>query len=360
MAVDLLVLSRYGPLGASSRIRIYQYLPYLRAAGLNVDVCALFDDAYVRARNDDEKRPAATSVITAYLQRLAIVLAKPRAKALWIEYEALPWLPFTLEGRLYASGLPVIVDYDDAIFHRYDSHANRFVRRVLGSKIARIMRAATLVVAGNDYLAQYAREAGVQRIEMLPSVIDLARYRQRTTFDDREFVIGWVGSRATTPYLRRLQSVLQTLAAQRPVRLVNVGGSPWSMPGVRVDNLPWSESTEVEDMLQFDVGVMPLPDEPWTRGKCGFKLIQYMGCALPTIASPVGANATIVEHDVTGFLAATADEWAQALRSLAASPALRRTLGRRGYAKAAREYSLEATAPRLVQLVQRILAQARS
>jgi glycosyltransferase involved in cell wall biosynthesis len=355
LPVDLLVLSRYGSLGASSRVRSYQYLDSLRDAGLTVDVQPMFDDAYVAARNRSEAAPRIASVARAYWTRLRSLRAISRARAIWVEYELLPWLPFVAERWLYASGRPVIVDYDDAIFHRYDRHPFAPVRRMLGGKIGRIMASATALIVGNEYLAERARESGASRIHVLPSVVDLARYRQRTSFSVDEFVVGWVGSRSTTPFLKSIGCILGHIAGPLRLRLVNVGGAHCTIPGVRVDNYAWSEDSEIERMLEFDVGVMPLTDEPWTRGKCGYKLIQYMGCGLPTIASPVGVNAQIVDHGTTGFLASSAHEWEHAFRALAHSPRLRAEMGQQGYERVARRYSLAVTAPKLVEIVQSVV-----
>ena len=359
MRSDLLMLSRYGPLGASSRLRSYQYLDALRATGITVEVHPLFDDAYVAARNRGLGSPPIASIVTGYLKRLAVTPALRQARAIWIEYELLPWLPFAFERWLYHRQ-PTIVDYDDAIFHRYELHRWSPVRSLLGRKIDRIMAAASVVVAGNDYLAERARRAGARRVETIPTVIDLARYRQKEGARDGDrLTIGWVGSRSTIAYLRALEPVLRTSVPGTKFRLVNVGGTPWSSPDLEIENVPWSEASEVAAMIGFDVGVMPLPDEPWTRGKCGYKLIQYMGCALPTIASPVGVNASIVEHGKTGLLASSTDEWRSALQALASSSELRTSMGRVGYARVRDRYSLEITAPKLVDLVLSVLANGR-
>ena len=259
MSVDLLVLSRYGSLGASSRVRSYQYVDSLRAAGFTVDVQPMFDNAYVVARNSADGSPRIASVASAYLRRLRGTLAAFRARAVWLEYELLPWLPFAVEQWLYSSKRPVIVDYDDAIFHRYDQHPRAGVRRVLAKKIDRIMASATAVVVGNEYLAERASAAGARRIHQFPSVVDLRRYRQRTSFSENQLVVGWIGSRSTTPYLRTIAPVLRDAASALRARLVNVGGARLEMPGVPVEYHPWSEDTEIERMLEFDIGVMPLP-----------------------------------------------------------------------------------------------------
>jgi glycosyltransferase involved in cell wall biosynthesis len=356
---DVLLLSRYERLGASSRMRSYQFLPALAAAGIDVAVRPMLDDAYLRARHAG-RRPAG-NVALAYVRRVRDVLANRDAPLVWIEYEALPWLPYALERALLAGGRPFIVDYDDAIFHRYGMHTSALVRGALGGKIDRLMRASACVIAGNDYLARRAREAGASRVETLPTVIDLERYRARTDHATQgPLVVGWIGSPSTTGYLRSVESPLRRLAERRPLRVVNVGGAPWRSAFFEVENRPWSEASEVEEMLRFDVGIMPLDDTPWSRGKCGFKLIQYMGCALPTVASPVGANVDIVEHGVTGFHAANDDQWVEALDSLARDTGLRRAMGLAGRERVRRHYSLAAVAPRLVALVSELLAQARA
>lgn len=362
MPDDLLILSRYDRLGASSRVRTYQYLPVLKEAGISTRVCPLFDDAYVAARNSERGSPSTGNIMHAYWRRVRALLTTHDARAVWIEYEALPWLPYAFERWLYRSARPVIVDYDDAVFHRYGAHRSPLVRALVGRKIDRVMAAATIVVAGNAYLADRAARAGAKRVEIVPSVVDLARYAQKAEARERaQFVIGWIGSRSTLPYLQTLETTIRTLAAQRPVKVMNVGGTPWSPRGIDVQTMTWSEASEVHDMLAFDVGVMPLPDEPWARGKCGYKLIQYMACALPTVASPVGVNAEIVAHGKTGFLATTPDEWLRALRALAVSPAMRHDLGRAGLARVAERYSLGVTARRVVDIVRSVLpAQAKA
>lgn len=355
---DVLLLSRYERLGASSRVRSYQFLDALAVAGISVQVCPLFDDDYVRARHGEAGVPIG-NIAAAYARRVRDALTHRDAAVLWLEYELLPWLPYAFERVLLSGDRPLVVDYDDAIFHRYDHHGSGIVRALLGRKIDRLMGRASVVVVGNDYLAGRACEAGARRVEVLPSVIDLARYRQKdTTAAQSGFRVGWIGSPSTTPYLRSLEPVFRDLRGVPGFRVVNIGGTPWHPEGIDVENLPWAEVTEVRDMLSFDAGVMPLPDEPWARGKCGFKLIQYMGCALPVVASPVGANAQIVEHGLTGFHATTPAEWSQSLRALAGDPQLRTRMGDAGFARVRARYSLEAVAPRLVAIFRDVLGRS--
>lgn len=316
----------------------------------------LFDEEYLTHRYR-LGRGRVRDVLRAFLSRSAALLAIRRFDLVVIEKEVLPYFPALPERLLGWLGVPYVVDYDDALFHQYDQHRNALIRRLFGNKIARVMRGAELVVAGNDYLAEYARRAGARRIENMPTVIDLERYPFVSTprVDNNAFTIGWIGSPATANYLHTIAPALADVCAQGRARLRLIGSGPVDLPGVPVEMLPWSEATEVDEIRRFDVGIMPLPDEPWERGKCGLKLIQYMACGLPVIASPVGVNREIVEPGVNGFLAETASEWANALRALMADAALRRQMGEAGRRKVEEHYALQVTAPRLAALLKSIV-----
>jgi glycosyltransferase involved in cell wall biosynthesis len=268
---------------------------------------------------------------------------------LWIEKELWPWAPAWLERAAWR-GKPVLLDYDDAIFHNYDLHRSAAVRRLYGGKIDALMQHASMVVAGNDYLAERARRAGAASVEVLPTVVDLERYAPpvRPGVDAaKPVVIGWIGSPATVGYLQALAEPLARVAAGRAIELHVIGASA-ALPGVAVVQVPWSEAGEVQAIGGCDIGIMPLLDSPWERGKCGYKLIQYMACGLPVVASPVGANMHIVEPGVSGFLADGPAQWEAALVQLADDVALRRRLGRAGRAAVEAHYSLQVAAPRLI------------
>jgi glycosyltransferase involved in cell wall biosynthesis len=345
------VLTRYGPLGSSSRVRFHQYYPYLQTQGIEIHNAALLDDEYVRRLYG--KRPVAlSSIALAYFRRLTQLTRARSFDLLWLEKELFPWLPALGEQYLARNGIPYIVDYDDAVFHRYDLHPNQFVRAALGRKIDAVMRHAALVVVGNDYLAERARRAGAARIARLPSVVDLNRYKPRVNHADGVFRIGWVGSPVTAPYLELIRKPLEFLCRQRNVRLILIGaGERDPLPGVAKEMLPWSDANEATILQTLDAGVMPLVDGPFERGKCGYKLIQYMAAGLPVIASPVGMNSEIVENGRTGFLASNADEWISAFEYLRDNPSKRAAMGRAGRKKAEKAYGLNAAAPKLLDLM---------
>ncbi|HBG29101.1 glycosyltransferase family 4 protein [Candidatus Macondimonas diazotrophica] len=353
--MKVLLLSRYGRQGASTRLRALQYLPHLASDGIDVAWAPLLDDAYLEALYGAGRRPW-PQVARAYVTRLMRLLRARDFDLLWIEKELFPMLPATLERLLAAAGVGYVVDYDDALFHNYDLHRRALVRRFMGRKIDRVMAGARLVIAGNDYLAARAENAGARWIEHLPTVIDLDRYPARLDAPAthvRPFTIGWIGSPHTADYLAAVAEPLRQLLACGDARLVLIGAGRAAPADLPAEVRPWAEADEVRDIGEFDVGIMPLPDAPWERGKCGYKLIQYMACAKPVVASPVGVNHQLVASGVNGYLATTAGEWQQALAHLRADRALGQRLGEAGRAQIVDRYCLQVTAPRLAALLRR-------
>lgn len=351
----VLFLSRYARLGSSSRLRLYQYLPYLQEAGIDVKLAPLLGDDYVRGLYGG--KIAKLSVLKAYVARLGFMLRAGRFDAVWVEKEMLPWIPAWLELGLFPAKLPLIVDYDDAVFHRYDQHRISLVRGLLGRKIDSVMQRADLVVAGNEYLANRARSAGAARVEILPTVVDMARYGVAASEAGGQALptIGWIGSPATAQFLHLIAPALREVVARKLARVVAVGANANQLGDLPVTALPWTEATEVTAIQRFDIGIMPLPDAPFERGKCGYKLIQYMACGKPVVASPVGVNSVIVRDEVDGFLAATHQEWVSALTRLIADLELRQKMGNEGRLRIENEFSLQQAAPRLVKLIESVL-----
>lgn len=345
------ILCRYSRMGASSRLRTMQYLPYLRDAGLSIQVEPLFSDDYLQRLYD--KRSTAPAALRAYAGRMRHLFTVPGNDVLWIEKEALPWVPWLIERMALPRRSPIVTDYDDAIFHRYDMHRSPAVRAVLGRKIDKVMAASALVTAGNSYLAERARQAGARRVEIVPTVVDLNDYRLAEMRPaGSPLRIGWIGTPSTwVEYMVSMMPLLADVAMHEGGRILAVGAGKSAEPHPLLDVLPWSEDTEVARIQEMDIGVMPLSDTPWSRGKCGYKLIQYMACGLPVIASPVGVNAQIVEDGVNGFLADSEQEWRAALTRLAADRGLRQRLGLAGRRKVEEHFSIQAWGPRVAKLL---------
>lgn len=352
--MNVLLLARYGNLGASSRLRSLQYLPLLRKAGIACTVQQLINDALL-SKKYQKGSHALVGVVEIYAHRIRQMMGRRCFDLLWIEKEALPWFPSQIEC-CFLRGVPYVLDYDDAVFHNYDLHDNKLVRFLLGRKIARVMQGAALVIVGNDYLASYARNAGARQVEVVPTVVDLERYptfRQQIEPDNKiqEFVVGWIGSPSTARYLELLANPLANLSKTIPLRLRVIGGGDVKLPGVKVENLSWHEDKEASMLKACDVGVMPLTDDPWERGKCGYKLIQYMACEKPVVASPVGFNMKIVQEGVNGFLANTDEDWIHALKMLLSNAKMRQQIGKNGRKLVERDFSLQYMGSRLIELL---------
>lgn len=345
-----LLLSRYSRTGASSRLRHLQYLPHLADAGIAVDVHPFFDDRYLEALYAGRARPW-THVAAAYLRRLAGLLRNRRYDLVWLEKELLPFVPPLAERLLLPADIPYVVDYDDASFHAYDLHPNPLVRAVLGRKIDAVMRRAALVVAGNAYLADRAHRAGARRVEVVPTVVDPDQYPHTPPEPGGVFTVGWVGTPNTVGYLRLVEEAFHALARRLAFRLVVIGAPPPFTGAFETVERPWAEATEGHEIQALDAGIMPLDDGPWERGKCGYKLIQYLACGRPVVASPVGVNTEIVRPGENGFLAATPGEWVEHLHRLGAEPALRRQMGAAGRALVEARYSLAVTGPQMARLL---------
>ncbi|MBK6570392.1 MAG: glycosyltransferase family 4 protein [Burkholderiales bacterium] len=350
--VRILLLAKYGRMGASTRLRSLQYLPAFQRAGVEVVTQSLLSDAALLSRYQ-QGFYRVTTVLKAYSERTLALLGRRNFSLLWIEKESLPWWPLWIE-RLLLRGVPYVLDYDDADFHYYDEHRWEWVRQIFGRRLDGLMAEAALVIAGNDYLARRARDAGARWVEVVPTVIDLLRYPFTARYYDPHNGlprIVWIGSPCTAHYLDALREPLGRLASQIPFVLRVIGSGTFEMAGVQVEVVSWNEDTEAQCIHECDVGVMPLLDGPFEKGKCGYKLIQYMGCGLPVVASKVGANMEIVQEGVTGFLVRTPDEWHESLAKLLDDRALRSQMGAAGRLQVEKHFCLQQTGPQLVNLL---------
>jgi glycosyltransferase involved in cell wall biosynthesis len=346
----MLAMPRYGRLGASSRLRFWQYVPWLEAAGFNVDARPLLPDSYIE--DLQVGRRSTVPIAIAYLRQIAHLLMHRRYDLLWIEKEVLPWIPGVFENAILTRGIPRVFDYDDAVYHLYGAHRQPVVRALLGNKHPVGMRAATMVVAGNATLAERATLAGASRVAIVPTVIDLARYPllESKSDDDALPRICWIGQHSTAGFLKPYAGLFGALTRAGRARFIAIGIDAPAL-GLPMESVAWSEAGEVAAIAACDIGIMPLADGPFERGKCGYKLIQYMACGLPVIASPVGVNREIVQHGVNGFLAETPEQWQNAISALIADPALRARMGAAGRRRVEQTYSLQVTGPLMAALL---------
>jgi glycosyltransferase involved in cell wall biosynthesis len=338
----ILFFPEYDTMGASSRYRIYQYLPYLSESDLNFNVSFLFSNKYITALYSNSKYLYLIA-FKCYIKRFFSFFRVLNYDLIVIEKELFPYIPAYFEWLLKVFRKKYIVDYDDAIFHHYDLNRNRIVKYFLRDKIKKVIKYSSAVIVGNNYLYEYAIKWN-KNVIMIPSVVSSNLYNSvKSENKENNFVIGWIGSPTTSYYLLPLIEVFRKL--QNPhIKFKFIGVDKKIVNhfnGISVELVDWNPETEISDIKSFSVGIMPLNDTPWSRGKCGFKLIQYMACGIPVVASSVGANCDIVINDYTGFLAENNDDWFKYLNLLSKDLVLQKRMGEAGLSIFEDKYSVE-------------------
>lgn len=352
-SVKVLALLPFSQEAASVRFRVSQFLPFLAAAGFAVETQALIEtDAFRLLYKRGHKLEKVAALVSSTSNRIR-ALGRSYDMAI-IHREAYP-LGQPLIERWLARRVPIVFDFDDAIYLQNASEANRDVRFLKRpAKTAEIITLSTEVIAGNPHLGEYASRFS-SHVNVIPTCVDTTVWRpQPRPVRSGPPVIGWIGTPTTTPYLLALQPVFETLARETPFILrVSGSGVALTMPGVTIENVPWTLEREVELFASCDIGVYPMPTDEWTLGKCGFKAIQFMACAVPVVASPVGVNTTIIDAGVNGLLAGDPDDWLRHLRMLIADAAARQRLGMAGRQRIESSYSLHVHAPSVVEVFER-------
>jgi glycosyltransferase involved in cell wall biosynthesis len=360
----VLFLTTYGRLGGSSRYLVYNYVEFFERAGLQCTVSPLFDDRYFgfgllsRPTGFADILRHSGYFVGRVAERLGSLASAARYELVVVEKELLPYFPHGVETVLRRGLRKTVALYDDATHVYYRQHPNGLIRLLCRGKIARVMRASSHVITWNQYLGDYARQHNCN-VSVVNTAVDLGRYHVRRHTDQRTgepVVLGWIGTPNSFPYLCTLEKVFAELAARYDVELRVVSSEPYLSSSIRVVNKRWSVENEVDDLASMDIGLMPLPDDEWTRGKSAAKAVQYMAVAVPAVCSPVGVNCQLVQDGVNGFLASSDEEWTRALARLIESPTLRREIGLRGRETVEAGYSLEVVAPRLIEILRQVAA----
>lgn len=344
-SVRVLFLNKYTAGGPSSRYRVLQFLPFLEARGVEATVHALHDDSYLAARYSGRSAsPLYLARRTA--SRLSVLTTAPRYDLVFIQKEMFPHLLDVPEWWLARRGVPYVVDLDDAIHLMYADAGGW--KRPLRDKIARVLTHARIVLAGNRYLEDYARRYN-ERVLFFPTVVDTDRFapgNPRDSAESRPVTVGWMGTPETVKYLDAILPAIEAAAASVPLSLLVVGGGAPVSGRLTVRAKPWTEVTEADDLRAMDIGVMPLADDEWSKGKCALKLIQYMSAGVPSVTSPRGSATEFVRDGENAWLASDAREWSDRLCELAQSPQHREEMGRRARASVEAGYSLKVWGPR--------------
>ncbi len=317
-----------GPDVAASRYRVLQYLPLLEREGIASEVARIPDGWIARWR---------------FLGRLSaydlVFFQRKRPRGLFL-------------GRARRNARRIVYDFDDALWFRNSTHEDP-VAPTRARVFRTMLRAADLVIAGNQFLADGAKADGAKAV-VLPSPIDVSRYEVRPPAREAgaPFTIGWIGAHGSIHYLEGMKEVLDRVAARVPsARLEIVCDRFFDCARMPVVKTAWSEEGEAAAVRRFDVGVMPLSDDPWSWGKCGLKALQYGAAGVPAVVTPVGINREIVRDGIEGRWATTTREWEEALVALAADPEARRRMGLAARARVESDYSLEVCGKRLARLL---------
>ena len=344
----------------SQRYRLEQWEPLLRERGVEITYEAFEDEELHQFLYKPGMIGTKLRLVTRNLGRRMSLVRKARDYDLvYILREAALLGPPLFEKLIYQQRVPIVFDFDDAIFVSYRSPSNGYLSYLkFASKTKTICRLASHVMVGNPYLAEYARQVN-DRVTVIPTTIDTEKYRVSAPKDPSgPIVIGWTGSYSTVQHLDTLRGALKKLAEKESFRLRVIGTPTYECAPIDVDAMPWRADTELDDLSAIDIGVMPLPDDKWSKGKCGLKALQFMALGIPTVCSPVGVNTEIIQDDQNGFIASTEDEWVDKLGRLLRSRELRQRLGQAGRATVEQKYSAITQTPRVYEIFKSVLRDA--
>lgn len=333
------------------RFRLEQWEPFLRRDGVEIEY-APFETAELREvlHRPGNVGAKVAAISKGFGRRRRDVEAAADFDAVYVFREAALLGPAWFEGKIARSGVPMVFDFDDAVFVPYKSPSNGYLSYLkFPGKTAAICRQSAHVMAGNQFLADYALRVN-ENVTVIPTTIDTDKYRPSPPIEKEIPIVGWSGSHSTAQHLDTVRDVLRDLAAKTKFKLRVIGAPEFKIDGVDVEAIPWSSETEVEDLRPIDVGIMPLPDDIWSKGKCGLKALQYMALGIPTIVSPVGVNSTIIEDGENGFIAGDHQTWIARLTELLESAELRRRLGEKACETVEERYSAKVQAPRVSEI----------
>lgn len=335
------------------RYRIEQWAPRMAPEGVALEFAPFLPASAMTFLHGSGRTLSKMAVtVRGYLRRW-LELGKARRYDAAFVYREAAFLGTAFLDRAFARRTPLVFDFDDAIYLPASSEPNRLAGTLKHpGKTAQICRVASHVTVGNDTLASFARNHARQ-VTVIPSTIDTDWYVPAPRADNPRPVVGWSGSVTTLPYLVAQAGALRELRSRVDFRLRLIGARA-GIEGLDVESVPWRAETEVEDLRPLDVGLMPLTDDEWSRGKCGLKALQYMALGIPPVVSPVGVNARIVQDGVNGFHARDDREWVEKILLLLSSPELRARLGAAARQTVEREYSARVQAPRMAQVFREV------
>ena len=351
-----------GPIESpSTRYRLCQYFPLLRDHGIECHLSSFLDsDQYARFYRPGQLVEKLPGLLASCFRRLRDLLQSRQYDAVLVSREAIPFGPPWIEELISLfSQRPLLFDFDDATWVSYRSPTYGRLGQLLKfpAKTARLIQASQYVFAGNSTLAQYASQFH-SRVTLLPTVVDPERFASPPRPLTSPYTIGWIGSHSTSQYLRLITQAVMGVNNQVEIELKITGAkrriedfAKIEPEQMKVEYRDWDLKNEIEEFQRLDIGLYPLLEDDWTRGKCGFKAIQYMAAGVPCIASPVGTNLEVIEDGRNGLLAESPAEWEAAMIRLLTDLPFREKVIEEGYRTVRERYSLAVNGPRLAGVI---------
>jgi glycosyltransferase involved in cell wall biosynthesis len=343
----------------SQRFRFEQYLNFLRQNGFECDFSWLVsseDDSFLYKHGNYFRKFSFLN--RSYQIRKKDVKIASSYDIIFVQREALMFRSTRFE-KAFSRKSKLIFDFDDAIWLMDVSDGNRNWRWLKDpSKTSHIIEMSHMIFAGNRYLAEYARQFN-DNVKIIPTTIDTDYHKKKKAVTDKNKIcIGWAGSTTTIKHFRMAENFLGKLKEKYgdKIYLKLIGDATYENPQLGLTGTAWNLATEIEDLSEFDIGIMPLPDDEWAKGKCGFKGLQYMAMEIPAVMSPVGVNTEIVEDGVNGFLATTDDEWIEKISLLIDSDELRKKFGAEGRKTVIDQYSVESQKERYLEFFNEVVS----
>ena len=350
----VIFLTQTSQLGASSRYRVYQYLDFLKREGIHFRVSpAISSNHFPKVYNTHRPINKLPYFGLAVLKRLIDLTTVGKNDIVFLQKEILPQTYPLIEEFIKKLNRKLVFDFDDAIFLPPPKRRSLLYNFRYKNSIPRILRISDYVIAGNEYLKQYALKFN-RNVEVIPTSIDTEKYSVKKKEKKDKINIGWIGSRTTMFYLDRLRNVFTALAKRYKISLTVIGTGDYRVDGVETIARAWELEREISDLQCFDVGVAPLVNDGWALGKCGCKVVQYMGLGIPAVASPVGVHGKIIDDGVNGFLANSDEEWIDKLSQLIENETLRERFGLMGRKTVEERYSVKVNGPKLLEILQKV------
>jgi len=346
----IIFFTRYNNMSASVRYRYLQYFNILNKNNFTTELSYLFDNSFFNNKIILNKINIIT-ILFSYIKRFFKLILIKNDTVVVVHLELFPYFPSIGERILNFKNIKIVIDLDDAIFHQYTGLNNYFLRILLKNKFKNIFNLKnSMITSGNEYNQKKALELNPKlKTKIFPTVVKVNNINQQKFVKKNKFTIVWIGSPSTSVYLKKILAPLAILNSEYNINIRLIGAGHIDLPGVQFESYRWNEETEIKLISECHVGIMPLNNDDWSKGKCGFKLLQYMSCKLPCVASPVGVNSDIIENNVNGFLVNSDNEWIKSILELKNNHSLYKKFYELSFIKLNEYYSYESQKKRILK-----------